>query len=48
MRVRYSPYVLLTLCALLWAGHFVVVRAVHQDIPPIALNFWRWALVVAR
>ena len=47
MRVRYSPYVLLTLCAFLWAGHFVVVRAVHQDIPPIALNFWRWVVVAA-
>jgi len=47
MRIPIPPYVRLTLCAFIWAGHFVVVRAVHQDIPPIALNFWRWVAVAA-
>ncbi len=47
MRFPIPPYVLLTLCVLFWAGHLVVVRAVHQDIPPIALNFWRWVAVAA-
>lgn len=47
MRYPIPPYVLLILCAIIWAGHFVVVRAVHQDIPPIALNFWRWVAVAA-
>ena len=47
MRVPIPPYVLLTLCAFLWAGHFIIVRAVHQDIPPISLNFWRWVVVAA-
>ena len=47
MRIPIPPYVLLTLCAFIWAGHFIIVRAVHQDIPPIALNFWRWVVVAA-
>jgi hypothetical protein len=41
MRFPIPPYALLTMCALIWASHFIVVRAVHQDILPIALNFWR-------
>jgi drug/metabolite transporter (DMT)-like permease len=28
---------------LFWAGNFVLARAVHADIPPLALSFWRWA-----
>ena len=47
MRFPIPPYVLLTLCVLFWAGHLVVVRAFHQDIPPLALNFWRWVAVAA-
>jgi drug/metabolite transporter (DMT)-like permease len=27
---------------LIWSGNFIVARAVHNDIPPIALNFYRW------
>ena len=42
------PYVLLTLTALFWSGNFVVARAVHLDVPPMGLVFWRWlgALIV--
>jgi drug/metabolite transporter (DMT)-like permease len=36
------PYLLLTLTALFWAGNAVIGRALHDDIPPIALAFWRW------
>ncbi len=36
------PYILLTLCALFWAGSSVVGRHVAGEIPPLALNFWRW------
>lgn len=35
---------------LVWASSSVVVRAVHTQIPPIGLSFWRWlvaALVLA-
>lgn len=38
-----SPRLLLSCCALFWAGNFVLGRAVHDAIPPVALAFWRWA-----
>jgi drug/metabolite transporter (DMT)-like permease len=25
-----------------WAGNWVVGRAIHDQVPPFALNFWRW------
>ena len=28
---------------LFWSGNFVVGRAVHGLVPPVALAFWRWA-----
>jgi len=37
------PRLLLSLCALFWAGNFVLGRAMHETIPPIGLAFWRWA-----
>jgi drug/metabolite transporter (DMT)-like permease len=36
------PYILLTFCALFWAGSSVVGRHVAGEVPPLALNFWRW------
>nr|MDQ2694425.1 EamA family transporter [Pseudomonadota bacterium] len=41
-----SPYLLLVLTMLFWSGNFVLARAVHAHIPPIALSFWRWALAL--
>ena len=43
MRPLGSPYLLLTLAMLCWAGNWVVGRAIHEQVPPLALNFWRWA-----
>jgi len=43
MTFSASPYLLLVLTTLFWAGNFVVGRALHGSIPPIALAFWRWA-----
>jgi len=43
---RPSPYVLLVLTSLFWSGNFVLGRAVHGVIPPLALSFWRWALAL--
>ncbi len=37
-------WVLLTLAPLFWAGNIVIGRAVHAEVPPIGLTFWRWAL----
>jgi drug/metabolite transporter (DMT)-like permease len=37
----------LTLAPLFWAGNFVVARALHADMPPVELAFWRWAIALA-
>lgn len=42
--LKDRPYILLTLAVLFWAGNFILGRAFHSDIPPIALAFWRWAV----
>ena len=47
MRFRLSPYLVLLITAFLWAGNFIIVRATHEVLPPIALAFWRWVLAVA-
>ena len=39
-----SPYLLLTLTALFWAGNAVTARALHELLPPVAMAFWRWML----
>lgn len=42
-----TAYLFLTLASLFWAFNIVLARALHADIPPIALNFWRWAIALA-
>jgi drug/metabolite transporter (DMT)-like permease len=37
-----QAYVLLTLAILFWSGNVVLGRAVHDQIPPVGLAFWRW------
>ena len=46
-RGAISPFLLLVIPPLCWAGNFVVGRAMHADIPPVALTFWRWAVAGA-
>lgn len=41
-----SAYLLVSLATLFWAGNFVLGRALHETIPPIALSFWRWAVAL--
>jgi len=43
MRFLKSPHFLLTLAMLCWAGNWVVGRAIHEQVPPFTLNFWRWS-----
>jgi drug/metabolite transporter (DMT)-like permease len=43
-RLTASTAALLTIPPLLWAGNAVVGRMVHDLVPPITLNFLRWAL----
>ena len=44
--IRVSPLLLLAVAPLCWAGNFVIGRAMHADIDPAALTFWRWAVAV--
>ncbi|WP_394788254.1 DMT family transporter [Rhodoferax sp.] len=45
-RLTFQTALLLTLPPLLWAGNAVVGRLVHTLVPPITLNFIRWALAL--
>jgi drug/metabolite transporter (DMT)-like permease len=45
--VRQHPYLLLSGAALLWAGNFVLGRAMRGHVPPVGLAFWRWGLALA-
>jgi drug/metabolite transporter (DMT)-like permease len=44
---KVSPHLLLALTALFWAGHWIVARAVHLEVTPVSLSFWRWATAIA-
>jgi drug/metabolite transporter (DMT)-like permease len=44
MRLTPRLFILLTLPPLLWAGNAVVGRAMAGQVPPLTLNFLRWAL----
>ncbi len=39
-----NAYILLSATSLFWAGNFVVGRAIHGDVPPIALAWTRWLI----
>ena len=41
------PYAGLVATMLCWAGNWVVGRAIRGEMPPIALNFWRWSVALA-
>jgi drug/metabolite transporter (DMT)-like permease len=40
------PYGGLAFTMLCWSGNWVVGRAIRDTIPPVAFNFWRWALAL--
>jgi drug/metabolite transporter (DMT)-like permease len=44
---RALPYFLLVLVTLFWGGNWVVGRALNQNVPPVALAFWRWMVALA-
>lgn len=39
-------YLLMAITTLMWSGNAVIGRAVHETIPPIGLNFWRWMVAL--
>jgi drug/metabolite transporter (DMT)-like permease len=45
--LKASPYLLLTLANLFWAGNWIVGRGMRTEVPPIALSFWRWVIALA-
>lgn len=47
LRWLASPYLLLSLTALFWAGNWVIGRAMRHEMPPVAMGFWRWTLALA-
>ena len=44
--LHVSPYLLLTLAKLFWAGNWVISRAFRGELPPVALSFWRWVVAL--
>lgn len=44
---RPFAFLLLALAVFFWAGNWVVGRAVHGTVPPVALNLLRWVPAVA-
>ena len=42
-----SPYLLLTLAPLFWAGNWIVGRGFAPEIPPMAMTFLRWLFAMA-
>lgn len=42
-----TGYFLAVIATVIWAGNFIVARALNQDILPFGLAFWRWAIAVA-
>lgn len=42
-----TGYFLAVIATVIWAGNFIVARALNQDILPIGLAFWRWVIAVA-
>jgi drug/metabolite transporter (DMT)-like permease len=41
-RFWHSALILLVLTNLLWAGNFIIGRAVAGEVPPVTLAWWRW------
>ena len=45
-RGHVSPYFLLTLTPLFWSVNWILGRALHHDIPPMAMTFYRWLFAI--
>ncbi|MEM9214161.1 MAG: DMT family transporter [Cyanobacteria bacterium P01_F01_bin.150] len=37
-------YLLAIVTTLIWAGNFIIARALHESILPVGLAFWRWTI----
>lgn len=45
-KLTFSTTLMLVIPPLLWAGNAIVGRMVHALVPPITLNFLRWAIAL--
>lgn len=43
-QARVWSLIILMIPPLIWAGNFIVGRAMRDDVPPVALAFWRWVI----
>lgn len=43
-QLNLMAVIILTIPPLIWAGNFIVGRAMRDDVPPVALAFWRWVI----
>lgn len=41
-----SPYVLLTITPFFWSCNWIIGRALHDDIPPMGMTFFRWFFAI--
>lgn len=41
-----SPYLLLTLAPFFWACNWIIGRGLHEQIPPMAMTFYRWLFAI--
>jgi drug/metabolite transporter (DMT)-like permease len=41
-----SAYLLLALAPLFWSVNWIIGRAIHGDVPPMAMTFLRWAFAI--
>ncbi|MGE5738944.1 MAG: DMT family transporter, partial [Betaproteobacteria bacterium] len=41
-----SPYLLLTLAPFFWSCNWIVGRGLSQDVPPLAMTFYRWLFAI--
>jgi drug/metabolite transporter (DMT)-like permease len=44
---RRTPYALLLLPPLFWAGNLLIGRAYASELPPFGMAFWRWIIASA-
>ena len=42
-----SSYLLLTLAPFFWSCNWIVGRGLSQDVPPLAMTFYRWLFAIA-
>lgn len=43
-RNTYTGIALAVLTTIIWSGNFIIARDLYQQIPPVSLAFYRWAL----